>query len=710
MPFKRSRSTFETDHHVSFAVYGSPLPQDDETRDDGSYLPLWKQEVRDERGRKRLHGAFTGGFSAGYFNTVGSKEGWTPSAFVSSRANRHKNTASAQQRAEDYMDEEDLADKAEADKIQTSEAFAGMGSSVQSETSHDVLGSLLKATGNTIGLRLLRRMGWKDGQGIGPKVRRTARLDPDHGTVDSQAEMHLFAPDDVPMIQFSRKKDRKGLGYRGEAKLQGFGSHGYAINDDQDDDNEGEGFESDGSQLHSLERSKPRRAAPGAFGVGVLNDTGSDDENPYEMGPKIKYNRVLGGDKKKKQKKRVSSVANPTFAKTPKYVPTMGRIEDRLGRSHDGRPPLRGFVMAKLSEDFGSLMSRYAPPPVPLDWKTALEPSKESIGNLPYISTADAAKASKYNPQSRAAVLGEQALPGKSVFDYLSVEARDKIAAASGKTNLPQAGGDDDEETEEWTGVRHKALWDQVPKLDGESAAAALARISNGPYADDEAKRGRYRRYLEQVSGGEVALAQKPAFMAEQDFVQELHEFYNCARIFKPMTGFMASRFTTSKAAKNFIGNNAAAEVLSRPEAKMADGAEEAAKMGMFGHLTRSVVDFYPTRLLCKRFNVRAPAHARPDNMPDGNDSKRAPGCMSNPVRYDAAPLSPPRHDGGPDQTRGHGKSGHGVAHGVTRGAVSPEQTVVEAIDAHRNEAVEAAAANAEVLGAIFGESDDGSE
>jgi G patch domain-containing protein 1 len=38
-------------------------------------VPLWKQEVRDEKGRRRLHGAFTGGFSAGYFNTVGSKEG-----------------------------------------------------------------------------------------------------------------------------------------------------------------------------------------------------------------------------------------------------------------------------------------------------------------------------------------------------------------------------------------------------------------------------------------------------------------------------------------------------------------------------------------------------------------------------------------------------------------------------------------------------------
>jgi len=32
-------------------------------------------QVRDDEGRRRFHGAFTGGFSAGYYNSVGSKEG-----------------------------------------------------------------------------------------------------------------------------------------------------------------------------------------------------------------------------------------------------------------------------------------------------------------------------------------------------------------------------------------------------------------------------------------------------------------------------------------------------------------------------------------------------------------------------------------------------------------------------------------------------------
>jgi G patch domain-containing protein 1 len=70
MSYKRPRDAFEADfaqaEHAPYAVYGTALPPiDRQARDDGSYVPVWKQEVTDERGRKRLHGAFTGGFSAG---------------------------------------------------------------------------------------------------------------------------------------------------------------------------------------------------------------------------------------------------------------------------------------------------------------------------------------------------------------------------------------------------------------------------------------------------------------------------------------------------------------------------------------------------------------------------------------------------------------------------------------------------------------------
>ncbi len=65
----------------------------------------WEQEVRDEQDRRRFHGAFTGGFLAGYFNKDGSKEWCTPSTFVSLR---DKGEDISKQLVYDYIDEEDI--------------------------------------------------------------------------------------------------------------------------------------------------------------------------------------------------------------------------------------------------------------------------------------------------------------------------------------------------------------------------------------------------------------------------------------------------------------------------------------------------------------------------------------------------------------------------------------------------------------------------
>lgn len=70
------------------------------------YTPIWKQEAKGIDGRKRFHGAFTGGFSAGYYNTVGSKEGWEPASFISSRNAR----STTKIPREEFMDEEDMGD------------------------------------------------------------------------------------------------------------------------------------------------------------------------------------------------------------------------------------------------------------------------------------------------------------------------------------------------------------------------------------------------------------------------------------------------------------------------------------------------------------------------------------------------------------------------------------------------------------------------
>ena len=116
------------------------------------------------------------------------------------------------------MDEEDLADEAEAKKLQTVGSFAGLGSSGEDIGSKNALVDLIGPKNNSIGVKLLQRMGWRPGQGIGPKVRRRARDDYDLGEGDEQ-DTNLFAPENSKMISFVKKDNYKGLGYSEAAPL-----------------------------------------------------------------------------------------------------------------------------------------------------------------------------------------------------------------------------------------------------------------------------------------------------------------------------------------------------------------------------------------------------------------------------------------------------------------------------------------------------------
>lgn len=72
MAFKRPRAPSPSSSQkrtrgggqIGYVLLGTELPPDKDS-DDGAFVPEWKQTVTDERGRRRLHGAFTGGFSAG---------------------------------------------------------------------------------------------------------------------------------------------------------------------------------------------------------------------------------------------------------------------------------------------------------------------------------------------------------------------------------------------------------------------------------------------------------------------------------------------------------------------------------------------------------------------------------------------------------------------------------------------------------------------
>ena len=646
MAYKRSRATYEADLQAQqspFVAYGTPLPAlDPDVRDDGSYVPVWKQEVTDERGRKRLHGAFTGGFSAGYFNTVGSKEGWNPATFVSSRENRNNDASKAPpQRPEDFMDDEDLADAAEAEQLQTAASFAALGSTEEDATRKGFLMDLGKAGGDTMGTKLLRKMGWRDGQGIGPKIRRKARLEQDDPPTTSPNEdddqAHMFAPDNSPMINFVRKHNQKGLGYEGEARVgaaNGSASSRHQHEDEIEDENLSIGPL---TALPKKKKKKDKGPARAAFGVGILNDTGSDDEDPYEIGPRVTYNRVIGGDKKKKKQAEVARpTANPLLGTKPVFISkkaASSKGSAGFRKCHDGRLPLEGFVLALQPNALSSITNeagRYPPPDIPKDWKSNKQAATSAAASTStYQSTADAAKASNLDPKSRASLLGETQLPGKSVFDFLTPAARDRLASASGKQSLPAALGESaPKEFRTTEDEKQKELWKVVPRLDKDVAIKALGRGVGGwmPYAEDEAKRGRYRVFLESKAGLRNELPEREPGLVKEEWIKELQEFAHAAEIFKPMTGMMASRFTSS-ATQPKLASDAPAfspdtrHLLSTPVKKAEDPAEAAAKVGMFGPMTRSVQQFFPTRLVCKRFNVKPPSHVQAETKRSTDES-----------------------------------------------------------------------------------------
>lgn len=144
--------------------------------------------------------------------------------------------------------------------------------------------SLLPAPKDSAGARILKKMGWRIGQGIGPRITWRQRemvfgRDPDAPAddVDEEAKKHMYAPRDTPLIILDRKDNFHGLGYDpglglnaslgvtpgaskqpGGPRLAGACSHCYCMKTSDSD------------------------SWTGGFGLGALNDADEDDLDVYD--------------------------------------------------------------------------------------------------------------------------------------------------------------------------------------------------------------------------------------------------------------------------------------------------------------------------------------------------------------------------------------------------------------------------------------------
>ncbi len=162
----------------------------------------------DRQGRPRFHGAFTGGFSAGYFNTVGSEQGWAPREWTSET----RRGSLPSQRAEDYMDDEDLEElradaslsvrgEYELESDDTPRAAAAD----RGPTLNSLLGLFEGA--QRVGEVLMRRMGWREGFGVGPREKRRAEA------LAAPEGVTLAPPPVASLVAVAPKSSRQGVGY-----------------------------------------------------------------------------------------------------------------------------------------------------------------------------------------------------------------------------------------------------------------------------------------------------------------------------------------------------------------------------------------------------------------------------------------------------------------------------------------------------------------
>ena len=231
--------------------------------------------------------------------------------------------------------------------------------------------------------------------------------------------------------------------------------------------------------------------------------------------------------------------------------------------------------------------------------------------------------------------MGETPLPSapRSVFEYISQKDRERIQNTAAGYSAPP--GSSQQLPEQQPRPRGPATI-TVPRIERQVATAALRGFQ--PFTADPVKQARYTAYLtsmanpppEDVPGsGYVPISLIPG-QSVDEFNKELEDYKKAAVIFKPISSTMANRFTSAK----FVGGagdpqGPVVEGLTVPsvesenakriedaQRKEGDGAANvedespkahAARMGMYGQMTREFKVWIPAKLLCKRFGVKDP-------------------------------------------------------------------------------------------------------
>ena len=222
------------------------------------------------------------------------------------------------------MDEEDLAELAESQQVSTKSQFEGLGSTadeIQTRSAGDLFDDLLRPKQDTIGTKILRKMGWREGQGVGPRVQR--RLADEEQEEDGGT--FTLAPVNIPTVILEPKKNVHGLGYDAKPGLE-------------------RRIEKPAKKSKAVDSKIGMR---GSMGIGVLNE--DDDEDPYDVGlSRDQYSRTVVPKRDTSEKHTFKAPAKHTFTARPKASSSFSASSVTSSRrGHDGRLPLPGFSLSE---------------------------------------------------------------------------------------------------------------------------------------------------------------------------------------------------------------------------------------------------------------------------------------------------------------------------------------------------------------------------
>lgn len=590
----------DSDEEETFICLGNPLEQINEDAPLKKPVFVGDLTVKDNKGRQRFHGAFTGGFSAGYFNSVGSKDGFAPSEFVSRRDKKYE---SMQQKPEDFMDDEDFNEHGIAPrKLVTSEKFSteerrkrryDEGQALMTGTVFEGTSALtdyILPEKLSVGIKLLKKLGWKQGHGIGSRKKQEKEPErkiygcslpsqAEEGDSDEEAE---FGPKDVTPVSFVAKDNVHGLGYSGLNPRSALpGSHVNLF------------------EPPAVTKTGRKGIRGQAFGVGALED---EDDDIYTRDHMSNYDMTM----------EIEDSSNLHGWTAPKHK----QESKHLAIGYIGKV-LEGF---KLTDKPLHQRKSFPPPELPRHFRPI------HVFQKPIDTESDSIMKQKEQTSiTRSIALGEV----RSVFDLVSSKDKDKMERARKGTELSVVQPSDknlisipdgqqsfkaasvSSSTElqlvpVQTGITEQSQQAQ-PGTDQPKTSASVfpgGSLSFKPFIKDERKQARYEKYLVLVKQGmkDAYNEVTEGHMTEWEREREKEEFIKAAKMYKPLAGMIASRFTRAK-----FDDTVETVDVPTEEGGDKDDRVKAAEMKMYGRLTRDEYKWHPHKLLCRKFNVPDP-------------------------------------------------------------------------------------------------------